>query len=195
MLTYQTEEFYIGSVNYSIKENLEKLLQSANVNYHYLTHEHFRPFIKVSSQIDFNELGLDLLSIIYFVEDTDYLFINNGTALVYLKYSQQLDGVIISNNIFYDTEQLMHKTHLDCQYQDHYDFACNTSDAIAAGISFSFKKTLVHLMEQHQMQKLYINGIDPIYLQQLDKYQIQYLGNTTLLGYIKLLKHLNILTH
>lgn len=190
---HQNEKFYIGIVNLTFKPQLELLLQSFKIDYHFITHQDFKDKVKVSHQINFEEVGLDILSIIYYVDDNDYIFVNNGTALLYLKYSHQLDGVIISNNILFNTEQLMQKTNLYSEYQDILDFGLNTSDAIAAGITFSFKQTLKTLIEKYQIKKIYVNGIQEQYLKGLEDKQIKVYDNPTLNGYIKLLKTLNCL--
>ncbi len=193
LITHQTKEFYIGCVNSSFQPTITSWLQSHGVTYHIITHDLFRNLVKINSKINFDEVGLDILSIVYYVADTNYLFVNNGTALVYFKYSHELDGVIIANNILLNTEQLMDKTHLSSNYRDLFDFGCNTSDAIAAGISMSFKQTLITLINKYKISKVCVNGIAPIYLQDMNDAQITYYDNPTLKGYIKLLQHLNLL--
>ncbi len=187
---YQDQQFYIGNVNLSFKDKLEDLLKETKVKYTYITHDDFKPFVKLDSQLDLYEIGLDILSIVYFVNDTNYIFINNGTALLYIKYSSQLDGVIISNNVLYNTDQLLMKTNLKNHYQDIYDFGKNTSDAISAGITFSFKQTLKYLVDKTNLKKIYLNGIDKQYLNNLEELEMINCENTTLNGYIKLINQI-----
>ena len=187
------QQFYIGNVNLSFKDKLEDLLKEVKVKYSYITHKDFEPCVKLDPQLDLYEIGLDILSIVYFVKDSNYIFVNNGTALLYIKYSHQLDGVIISNNVLYNTDELLMKTNLKNHYQDIYDFGKNTSDAISAGITFSFKQTLKFLANKYDIRKIYVNGIDKQYLNDLNDFEIVSCQNTTLNGYIKLItdKYLN----
>lgn len=185
------EKIWIGSVNESLLKKITILIKKQNIDFNLITHDHFKNLIKVTNKINFLEIGLDILSIIYFVNDTNYLFINNGTALLYIKYSNQLDGVIISQNIFYNTQIFLNKTKLNLDYCDYDDFGTNTSDAISASITFSFKKTLLSLINKYNFKKIYLNDINPIYMQNIDNIELKYLNNTTLNGYIKLVNSLN----
>lgn len=184
--------FYIGSVNFDVCSKIVKQLKLEKISYFIINHDWFKDKILIDNTINLYEVGLDILSIIYYINDHNYIFLNSGTALVWIKYSDKLDGVMISNNIFYHTEKLLEVTSLKYNYTNSKTFGKNTDDAFSSYLNLFFAIPLNQLILDNNIQKIYCNNVDKKYLKNIKVKNILYTQDATLKGYAKLILKNNI---
>lgn len=189
----QNRKIYIGSVNKKVLNDIETKLIDFGLDYKLICNKNFVGLVPICKNIDINEIGLDILSSIYYIEDSNYILINSGTALVYVKYTNQIDGVIISNNLFVNTNDLLKKIDLKYSYNDLiFNFSTNTSDCISASINLYFVKTIKYLSEINLITKFYLNNIDESIIGKIQNITFKKVFEPTINGYIKLINKIGI---
>ena len=180
--------YYIGSVNKKSERQIISMLTRFNIEYYLITHNDFKNIVKLNSNINIEEVGLDILSIVYGINDYDYIFINVGTALLFIKYSNQLDGVIIAPNIFYNMEELLNTTNLNFNYINHNDFGIDNDQAFSAAINLQFVEPLNKLIKRYHINKIYYHSVDEKIMKNIEANNIKKISDATIIGYIKLIK-------
>ena len=182
--------YYIGSVNKETCSKVVSLLKKNNIKYKIISNKDFLKFIKLDKDIEINQVGLDILAIVYGIEDNDYIFVNAGTALLFIKFSNQLDGVIISSNIFYNTDVLTSKINIDFNLIKFDDFGKNNDQAFSSAINLQFIKPLNKLIQKHNIKKIYYHNVNKSVMKNIDVATITEDQNATIKGYIKLVNNI-----
>ena len=188
----KTEKIIIGSVNQKYNKELKLFLTKNKYNFYFLTWKDFINKVRLNKKIDIREIGIDILSRVFYIDDTDYILVSNGTACVITYVSQQLDGVIIGNNILYDLKNLKEKTQLKNNYSFFDGLGTNTNDSINGFISNFFLIPILKLVDDTKVCKIYLDNCDKQIFSKVQKVQINSMNDMTILGYKKLLKFINI---
>ena len=192
LLKQKKQIFFIGSVNLGLNKFLFSFLDQHKFKYRFLSNSDFESEVKIDKTINFNEIGLDILSSVYYLNDKNYLLVNNGTAMVIIKYSNKLDSVIIGPNISFGFEQLKNKTSLVNKYSYYPYLGNDTNKSLNGFISLFLVNPIIEILKDHKINKLYLNQLDKGYFKTFKKLKVIEKDNLTILGYMKLIQKKNL---
>lgn len=183
------DEIVIGSVNKQLDVELQQFFKTNNyVNVRFLSYLDFKDNIQINSNIKWEEIGIDILASIYYLDDLNYILVNNGTAMVVSYVSDKLEGVMIGCNLTYSFDQMKNITLLENKFMLSYDFAQNTNDSLNSFVTNFIVEPIRKLIDKKQVNKLYLNNIDMKLFLDIDGIQIFAENDLTIKGYLKLLK-------
>lgn len=183
------ELFWIGSVNIDFYNKIEKIFIDNNIKYKCITCDFFKKYVKINENIDYKEIGLDILSICFYVDKKNYMFISSGSAIVNIKFTDKLEGVIISPNYFINLDKLCKKTNLSYTFSPSHGYGTNTSDSLNAGLNNWFKLSLENLLEINpDIKHIFSSGIKKDFFNVNNIHIDEFYIEPTIKGYIKLIK-------
>ncbi len=193
LLQFCNEDVFIGSVNLAFNHKIKAFFKQHKIKYYFFKKTDFLKYIKLNQKIQTNEIGLDILSMIYLINDQNYILINHGTAMTITLYNNQINGVIIGINYFDNLANLLQTTKLSFKYnKSSTNFANNTNNSFSSYINLFFIEPLQRLIKNNKIKKIYIHQIDKKYIKEIKGIDYISLIQPTLKGYVKLASNIKL---
>lgn len=160
----------LASVNFEIQEQLLNFLKIFKIKTYLINHKFLKNNLKIliNQEINFNELGIDILLNSYFISQkyNSAILVSLGTASVITKISDQnLLGVIIMPGVETSLNSLFHNASLinplKLDYEINKSLGTNTQEAISIGIIKGFYYSiqgLINDLNENNLPVFYTGG-------------------------------------
>lgn len=183
--------FYFSFLNNKLKRELIQIIKNINNNFYIFKKKDLFEYVKVNNEIDKNEIGIDILSFCYLVQNyKKSLLLSFGTATVATIYNKKIEEIILFPNIDDSINLLLEKTSLKTKMNmSKSENKKNTKNSIINGKNILLNGIIKEILSKYKnIKEIYVTGgnKNDFNLIKLEKkYNTTIIDNATLLGFYK----------